>query len=173
METSKLTSVERDSVIGVPSRITSQGLSFALHLALCVGAWGFTMGVATLLHPDLDPPLVTLIPLGISFLFPLLFGLLANSVRRSQAAPLIWYAGIAWLLILGLWVLNLPTGPSACNQCGPPQKLWLTFFSLGQDSNLLDGQGRFLGTWPAAATFGYALGARLALSGKKTSFSNR
>jgi hypothetical protein len=39
----------------------------------------------------------------------------------------------------------------------------MTFFSLDQDSGLLDGQGRFLATWPAVAMIGYALGAKLGL----------
>jgi hypothetical protein len=36
---------------------------------------------------------------------------------------------------------------------------------LHEDRGLLDGQGRFLGTWPAVAMIGYSLGAKIGLAG--------
>jgi hypothetical protein len=38
-----------------------------------------------------------------------------------------------------------------------------TFFSLPKPSGLIDDDGPILGTWPAAALIGYAIGAQLAL----------
>jgi hypothetical protein len=70
-------------------------------------------------------------------------------------------------MIVGLWILDMPTGPGACYHCGPGDKLWYSFFSLHADSGAADGQARFLGTWPAAAMIGYFLGAQLATLGRK------
>lgn len=81
------------------------------------------------------------------------------------SAKLTWFAGLIWFMIWGLYVLDLPTGPAACNHCNATSKLWLTFFSLHQDSGLLDGQGRFFATWPAVSMVGYSLGARIGLAG--------
>jgi hypothetical protein len=37
-----------------------------------------------------------------------------------------------------------------------------TFFSLPRPSGLIDDNGPFFGTWPAAALLGYSIGTRLA-----------
>jgi hypothetical protein len=65
-------------------------------------------------------------------------------------------------MIIALWILDMPTGPNACVQCDAAEKITRTFFSLPGPSGLIDDDGPFIGTWPAAALFGYALGARLA-----------
>ena len=75
----------------------------------------------------------------------------------------VWLVGLIWLLIVSLWVLDMPTGPNACFQCGATEKLTRTFFSLPRPSGLIDDNGPFFGTWPAAALLGYSIGARLAL----------
>jgi hypothetical protein len=57
----------------------------------------------------------------------------------------------------------MPTGPNQCFQCDATEKLTRTFFSLPKPSGLIDNDGPFLCTWPAAAFLGYAIGAGLAL----------
>jgi hypothetical protein len=42
-------------------------------------------------------------------------------------------------------------------------KIWLTLFDLTTDSNLVEGAGRVIGTWPALAMIGYSVGARFVL----------
>jgi hypothetical protein len=88
-------------------------------------------------------------------------------IRPSEIAPHIWLAGIIWLLFLSLWLLDLPTGPNACNQCAPTEKLVRSFFSYPNPSGLIDDNGPFFGTWPAIATIGYAVGAGLVHSRRK------
>ena len=70
---------------------------------------------------------------------------------------------LIWLLILSLWVLDMPTGPNACYQCGAREKLTRTFFSLPRPSGLIDDNGPFFGTCPAAALVGHLLGAPMAV----------
>jgi hypothetical protein len=60
----------------------------------------------------------------------------------------------------------MPTGPNACLQCDATEKLTRSFFSWPGPSGLIDNDGPFLGTWPAAALIGYSIGARFALKRK-------
>jgi len=78
-------------------------------------------------------------------------------------AAVVWLAGLIWMLVISLWVLDMPTGPNACFQCDATDKLSRTFFSIPRPSGLIDNDGPFLGTWPAAALFGYSIGAQFAL----------
>jgi hypothetical protein len=64
---------------------------------------------------------------------------------------------------MSLWILDMPTGPNACNECNAGEKLTRTLLSIPRPSGLIDDNGPFLCTWPAAALFGYSIGARLAL----------
>jgi hypothetical protein len=84
------------------------------------------------------------------------------SFRQDEMAPLVWLAGLTWIVIISLWVLDMPTGPNACFHCDATEKMSRTFLSIPGPSGLIDNDGPFLGTWPAAALLGYAIGARLA-----------
>jgi hypothetical protein len=142
----------------------SQALWFFLHSLFALLAWGVMMLIITLTRPDSVPAAVTL---ALSFIFPLLIGFLLVKMRASDVATLTWLAGLVWFMIVGLWILDMPTGPGSCYHCGAGDKLWLTFFSLNRDSGMVDGQGRFLGTWPAAAMIGYSVGAKLSMRGRE------
>jgi hypothetical protein len=78
-------------------------------------------------------------------------------------AASVWLLGLIWLLIISLWVLDMPTGPNQCFQCDATDKLTRTFFSIPRPSGLIDDDGPFIGTWPAAALVGYSIGAWLAI----------
>lgn len=143
------------------TRMLHQAVWFGIHMVTSLVAWGLLMLAITLIfHPPFVPPAVIL---ALSFIFPMLVAFLGAKLRPSETATLTWMAGLIWFMAWGLYVLDLPTGPTACYHCGATQKLWLTFFSLKEDSGLLDGQGRFLATWPAVAMIGYAIGAKLGL----------
>jgi hypothetical protein len=101
--------------------------------------------------------------LALSLGVPLLVGLVVNRFRQDEMATLVWLLGLIWLLIIALWILDMPTGPNSCFQCGATEKLTRTFFSLPSPSGLIDNDGPFLGTWPAVALLGYSIGARLTL----------
>jgi hypothetical protein len=151
------------------TRVLYQAIWFLFHLVLCLAVWALVMGAITLFHPSYVPPLATLL---VSFFVPLIAGLGFTKLRPTESATLPWMLGLIWWMLWGLHVLDMPTGPLACYHCGATDKLWLTFLSLNADSGLLDGQGRFIATWPAVAMIGYSIGAKLGLRNADIPFEN-
>jgi hypothetical protein len=137
-----------------------QALWVLIHLIVAVGSWAAMMAAITLAKPDYVPVLVTLV---LSFSVPFLVGNFFTRWKQNDMAPYMWLVGMIWFLIICLWVLDMPTGPNQCYHCDASQKLYLTFFSLNEDSGLIDNEGRMIGTWPAIAFIGYGIGSRLAL----------
>jgi hypothetical protein len=147
-----------------PSRLSNQAIWFIAHTALAIGSWLVLM----LLGYAFNPPGVSqFVILLLSIFVPLLAGFAVTSLHRDETARLVWLIGLIWLLILSLWILDMPTGPNACFKCDATEKLTRTFFSWPRPSGLIDNDAPFLGTWPAAALLGYSIGARLALRHKK------
>lgn len=138
----------------------NQALSFFGHALLALCAWTALMFLGYMLEPQNVPQTVILTA---SILVPLLLGLVVNRVRQSEMATVVWLLGVIWFMIVALWIVDMPTGPNQCFNCSLGEKLSRTFFSLPNPSGLIDDDGPFLGTWPAAALIGYAIGARLAM----------
>ena len=159
MQSSLYTEEERSE-----SKLTRQAIWFILHTLIAIGSWLALMGVGYAMNPSRVPQFVILI---LSMLFPLLVGYLVNKFRKDEMAPVVWLMGLIWVLIVSLWILDMPTGPNECFQCNATEKLTRTFFSLPQPSGLIDDDGPFIGTWPAAALVGYSIGAQLALKRKE------
>ncbi|MFT4111915.1 hypothetical protein [Silvibacterium sp.] len=153
--------MERINLSG--AEMASQFMWFVFHSLFGLIAWGAMMGIVTLFHPESMPAAFTLV---LSLAIPLAAGFFVVRIRSSNVATLTWLAGLVWFTIVGLWILDMPTGPDACYRCGPGDKLWFTFFSLNWDSGMIDGQGRFIGTWPAVAMLGYSIGAKIAMRGR-------
>jgi hypothetical protein len=153
---SKLYSEEEHS----DSNLSGQAMSFLTHTVLALGAWLILMFVGYALNP---PGVSQFFVLFMSFLVPLVAGNIINRFRQAEMATAVWLVGLIWILIIALWVLDMPTGPNQCFQCDATEKLTRTFFSLPKPSGLIDNDGPFLGTWPAVALLGYAIGARLGL----------
>jgi hypothetical protein len=152
-----------DGLRSTEARLVNQAIWFFIHVLASLVIWGVTMtAITVILHPTLVDPAITL---ALAFCVPLLVALVGARIRPSESSTLTWFAGVIWFMIWGLYVLDMPTGPTACYHCGATAKLWLTFLSFTQDSGLLDGQGRFLATWPAVAMIGYSIGARIGLAG--------
>ncbi|MGH9598608.1 MAG: hypothetical protein ACRD27_01990 [Terracidiphilus sp.] len=154
---------EAEGEVQNPSTLPGQALSFFLHTVLALGTWVLLMLAGYALNPSAASQLLILI---LSIAGPLVVGLLVNRFRQDEMAPLIWLLGLIWLMIFSLWILDMPTGPNACFQCGATEKLTRTFLSLPSPSGLIDNDGPFLATWPAAALIGYAIGARISLRRK-------
>jgi hypothetical protein len=142
------------------SKFSQQALSFIVHIALALGSWLALMFVGYILNPPAIPQFAIL---ALSFLVPFGVGNVVTRYRQDEMAPLVWLIGLIWVLIISLWILDMPTGPNQCFQCDATEKLTRTFFSLPKPSGLIDNDGPFLCTWPAAAFLGYAIGAGLAL----------
>jgi len=143
------------------SKLLGQALSFFMHTTLALGSWLALMLVGYALNPVRASQFLILI---LSMLVPLVVGNIVTRFRQDEMATLVWLIGLIWVLIISLWILDMPTGPNACFQCDATEKLTRTFFSLPKPSGLIDDDGPILGTWPAAALIGYAIGARFALN---------
>ena len=153
--------LEEDEKVG---NLGQQALWISIHSLLAIGSWILMIVLVSMARPQSVPVLVTLV---LSFTAPFLAGFLFNRIKQNDIAPYVWLIGLIWFLIICLWILDMPTGPNQCYHCDASEKLYLTFFSPSEDSGLIDGQGRFVGTWPFAAFIGYGIGARLALKRKK------
>lgn len=141
------------------NNLSRQAISFFVHILIALGAWFGFMLVGTAINPVGVPQGAILL---MSAAIPLAIGYLVVRRRPSTMAEHIWLAGLIWVLIISLWILDMPTGPNMCNECGASDKLVRTLFSLPEPSGLIDNNGPFFCTWPAAALMGYAIGARLA-----------
>ena len=137
-----------------------QTASFFAHALLALSAWSALMTVGYVINPENVPQALILTA---SSIVPLILGLLVNRSRQSAMAAEVWLLGIIWAMVIALWIVDMPTGPNQCFQCTLGEKLSRTFLSVPMQSGLVDDDGPFLGTWPAAALVGYALGARLAM----------
>lgn len=142
------------------SRLSRQAVSFVVHILLALATWVLLMLLGYALNPQSASQLLILI---LSVAVPLAAGFAINRFRQDDMAPTIWLFGLIWMLILSLWILDMPTGPNQCLQCGATEKLTRTFFSLPSPSGLIDNDGPFFATWPCAALVGYSIGAKLAL----------
>jgi hypothetical protein len=152
--------VQADHEELVQASLPQQAGWFFLHTFLGLAAWGLLMFAGYVIQPRGVPQTIILL---FSILIPLGAGFLINQFRQDEMATLVWLVGLTWILIVVLWILDMPTGPNACFQCDATEKISRTFLSLPSPSGLIDNDGPFIGTWPAMALFGYAIGARLAM----------
>ncbi len=135
---------------------------YILYTCISIGTLFALGALITLTHPASFPMALAAL---LAFAAPWMVGFVIGKIRHDEIAPQVWLAGLVWFSIVSVWVLDMPTGPGMCEHCGAFDKLYRTFFTLNVDSGLIDGNGRLVGTWPALAMVGYALGANLA--GKK------
>lgn len=151
--------LETEEESSAPS-LARQAFSFLLHSLLALGSWIGLMLVGYAVNPVGVPQWMILL---LSLAVPLAAGLIIAKIRPDEMATAVWLVGLIWILTTALWILDMPTGPNACFQCGATEKLTRTFLSLPQPSGLIDNDGPFLGTWPAVALVGYSIGAKLGL----------
>lgn len=142
------------------AKLPRQALRFFLNSVMALASWAALMAVGYALNPLGVPQLAIL---ALSCIVPLIAGAILTRIRQDDMATLVWLLGLIWILIVALWILDMPTGPNQCFQCGASEKLTRTFFSIPRPSGLIDNDGPFLGTWPAIALMGYSIGARLTL----------
>lgn len=138
---------------------------FALHCVLAVlvvVVLAIAMGVT---HPNpdaMEPKLIlTLLCLAVG----VVVGAIVLRSTRNFGGRYIWIAALVLLLGASVWVIDLPTGPGLCEECGSGHlmmRLWRTFFDFAHGSGLMDGAGPLVGCWIPVAMVGYAIGASLA-----------
>jgi hypothetical protein len=141
-------------------KLVSQAVSFFLHSLLALVSWAALMLLGYAVNPVGVPQWLILL---LSLAVPLAVGLIVARIHPSEMATAVWLVGLIWAMIVGIYVRDLPTGPDRCFQCTATEKLSRTFFSLPNPSGLIDDDGPFVGTWPAAALVGYSIGAWLAM----------
>ena len=127
------------------SKLSHQALWLFLHALLALGAWIALMLLGYALNPTGIPQMVILV---LSMAIPLAVGLIVARFHSDEMARLVWLLGFIWLVVFCLWILDMPTGPNACLQCVPNEKLMRTLFSFPTPSGLIDDDGPFLATWP-------------------------
>jgi hypothetical protein len=140
------------------ARLTRQALWFFLHTILALAAWFGLMMAGYAVNPVGVPQWAILLA---SFMVPLVIGLIVARIHSDEMATSVWLLGLIWMMIVSLWILDMPTGPNHCFQCGATEKLTRTFLCIPQPSGLIDDDGPFIGTWPSVALLGYSIGARL------------
>lgn len=145
-------------------KLPQQAFLFVMHSILALGAWLGMMFAGYALNPPAAPQTAVL---ALSIVVPLIAGNIIARFTRDDMAGQVWLTGIIWLLIVSLWILDMPTGPNACLNCGATEKLTRTLFSFPKPSGLIDDNGPFFGTWPAAALLGYGIGAHLVTRRRK------
>ena len=146
------------------SRFSYQMLWFILHSLFALGVWFALMLGGYALNPAGVPQWAIL---ALSTAVPLVVGFSVTVLHQDKIGGAVWLLGIIWISILSLWILDIPTGPNACFHCDASEKLTRTFFSFPRPSGLIDDDGPFIGTWPAAALVGYSIGSKLGLIRKK------
>jgi hypothetical protein len=146
------------------AKLSRQALSFTLHSVLALGSWLAMMLAGYAINPVGVPQWAILF---LSAAIPFFVALFVVRIQPSEMAAAVWLLGLIWMVIVSLWVLDMPTGPNQCFQCEATEKLTRTFFSWPRPSGLLDNDGPFLGTWPAAALVGYSIGARLGMGKRR------
>jgi hypothetical protein len=138
-------------------KLSRQALAFFLHMVVGLAAWIGLMLLGYAIQPSVSQMIILLC----SIVVPGIVGFIFTRVKPDPMAGHVWLAGLIWVLIVSLWILDMPTGPNACNECTAGEKLTRTLLSLPRPSGLIDDNGPFLCTWPAAALVGYSIGARL------------
>ena len=136
---------------------------FLTHTLLAVLFMALALGAMTMTHPDPDATMPKLIGTGLAFFVPLFGGLLVAKMQQNEIARYTWISGLLLFSVICVWVLDLPTGNGLCEHCGAVEKLWRTFFDIGNGSGLMGGDGVLVGTWTPLAMIAYSLGARFGL----------
>ncbi|WP_213803569.1 hypothetical protein [Granulicella sp. dw_53] len=136
---------------------------FLTHTFIAILFLAIAIGAITLTHPDPDANNPKLIGTAAAFLVPLIGGYLVAKLQQNEIARYVWISGLLLFSVVCVWVLDLPTGNGLCESCGAIDKLWRTFFDIGNGSGLMGGDGLLVGTWAPLAMIAYSVGARFGL----------
>jgi hypothetical protein len=141
----------------------SEAFWFLIHTFLAVLMLAFAVGGMSLTHPDPDATTPKLVGSALAFLVPLIGGFIIAKMQQNDTARYVWISGLLLFSVVCVWVLDLPTGNGLCEHCGAVEKLWRTFFDIGNGSGLMGGDGLLVGTWAPMAMIAYSIGARFGL----------
>ena len=122
-----------------------------------------TIMLVGLFHPDPESAAPKELGTLLVFLVPMLASFIIAKLGGNEIARYVWITALLVFSAVCVWVLDLPTGNGLCEGCGAIDKLWRTFFSIGNGSGLVSGWGIFIGSWIPLSLIGYAIGARFGL----------
>ncbi len=153
-----------DEVDVSSEKLSGQVASFFIHAIVALAVWAALMLAGYVLNPASASQLVILI---LSLVVPGIVGYFVVRAKPNEMAGHIWLLGLILMLVIALWLLDMPTGPNACLGCTATEKLTRSLFSIPSPSGLIDDNGPLFATWPAAALLGYSIAAKLALRSVK------
>ena len=144
-----------------PGELAAEALWFFAHTFISLVVYVAMLMAIQVIKPGplLQSPflLATLLALVV----PGVVGYIIALIWPNVIARYVWIFGVIYFSIVCVYVLDLPTGPGLCEHCTAVTKLWYTLITF--KSGLLYGSGNALGTWPALANIGYAIGAKFGL----------
>jgi len=140
-----------------------EALWFAIHTFLAALILAIVV-VAMMMGRAPDNAQSKVIGAVLALIVPMVGGFLIARLQGYYVAGYVWVSGLILFGAICVWVLDLPTGPGLCETCGAVGKLTRTFFDVNRGSGLMSGEGFLVGTLLPLSMFGYAAGARIALS---------
>jgi hypothetical protein len=143
-----------------PGELVAEALWFFGHTLISLAVY---VGMVAAIYFAKPASFSMLLATVLSLLVPGIAGFIVSLIWPNTIARYIWIFGVIYFSIVCVYVLDLPTGPGLCEHCGAIDKLYYTLVTFNHPSGLLYGSGNVLGTWPALACIGYALGAKYGL----------
>ena len=143
-----------------PGELLAEAFWFFSHTFISLFAYAAMVTAIYFAKPDHFSMLLASV---LAFVVPGLAGLIIAMIWPNEIARYVWIFGLIYFSIVCVYVLDLPTGPGLCEHCGAVSKLWRTLVTFDHPSGLMETNGNLLGTWPALANIGYAIGAKYGL----------
>ena len=142
-----------------PGELASEAVWFFGHTIISLVVYvALLAGLYYLPNPSLHSMLLVTV---LAFAVPGIAGYILSLIWPNEIARYIWIFGLIYFSVICVYVLDLPTGPGLCEHCTALTKLTETLITF--KSGLVGGFGPAVGTWPALANIGYAMGAKLGL----------
>ncbi len=132
---------------------------FITHTLLAVLLLALMLAGVWMSHPDPDSTTPKLLGTVLAFVVPMIGGFIVAKMQQNEIARYTWISGLLLFSVICVYVLDLPTGNGLCENCGAVEKLWRTFFDIGNGSGLMGGDGLLYGTWLPLSMIGYSVGA--------------
>ncbi len=154
--------ISKDKSVGELGR---EAFWFLTHTFLAVVVLALVIGGMSLAHPDPDATSPKVLATVLSLFVPMVGGFLLSRLHHNEIARYVWLSGLLLFSVICVWVIDLPTGNGLCEDCAGHvmERLWRTFFSIGNGSGLMGGDGLIIGTWLPLSMIGYALGSHFGL----------
>ena len=100
--------LQENEVAPKAAGLSNQAVSFFAQTALALGSWLGLMALGYVLNPQgISQAVILVLSAGV----PLIAGFFINAKRQNEMATAVWLVGLVWMLIVCLWILDMPTAP--------------------------------------------------------------